>query len=154
MLISQNNNKNKPVLYSITAEFSCNAHYKYDSRLYFRDVENGTEPEDCYLLIKDSGIPHRKIGDIVTIETEIDKRKLCLDCSMIFFSDMCYKDVSLGPNEPTDYLAVPHSGNYFFFERGIPATFEALFILNGKDENCWYGSPLVLFNDYSSGILL
>ena len=150
--IGKETTKNQPVLYSITAEFSCNKQYKYDNK-YIKVAK--IEEEDYCLLLKNSNIPRKMVGDVVTIETGTEKGKLILACSTIFFSDMGCANLSLGSDDPIrTYSIHPHSGNYFFFENEIPATFEALFILNGKKENCWYGSPLVLFNDYSSGILL
>ena len=142
-------NNNVPVLYTITGKFTCDDfHYCDEAFLEAEKVEADNFKQDNQSL--------RTIGRIVVLKTDIGKRKLYLACSTKYFSDMGCERRSKelnGSNEDC-YVIHPHSGNHFFFSGAVDATFEAIFILNGQKDDCLFGSPVALINDFSSELLI
>ncbi len=139
---------NTPILYSFSGKFTCDSFQKYD-KTYF-DMETA---ETDRFIYKYNDYSIKTIGQIVILKTNIDNRKLYLACSTQYFSDM---GASLWSNESNEkcYKISPHSGNYFFFDGTVDATFEAIFILNGQKDGCLFGSPVALFNDFSSSLII
>lgn len=142
-------NNNTPVLYTITGKFACDDfHHCDEAFLEAEKVEADSFKQNNQSL--------KTIGRIVVLKTDIGKRKLYLACSTKYFSDMgcALRSKELNGSNEDCYVIHPHSGNHFFFSGAVDATFEAIFILNGQKEDCLFGSPVALFNDYSSDLII
>ena len=140
---------NTPILYTLTGKFTCDAFHNCD-----KDFLNAEKAEaDNFKHSKDSV---KTIGRIVVLKTNIGDRKLYLACSTKFFSDMggTLRDAESSNTNEDCYVIRPHSGNHFFFSGTIDATFEAIFILNGQKDDCLFGSPVALINDFSSELII
>jgi len=86
--------------------------------------------------------------DYVMLTTKSFGYGISLACSFKYF---CNKnDIIVNEGRSFDReLQIVDSSNYHYFKGIIPATFEAIFILQGKKGKTLYGSPLVLANCYS-----
>jgi hypothetical protein len=70
---------------------------------------------------------------VVTVRSDADGVSLLLDCSLRYFS------------AATDAgKLIVHSGNFGFFQRGMPLTLETVFVLLHRDDGEVFGSPLYL----------
>ena len=136
--------ENKPVLYTFSGKFSCDSFHNCDKGF----LETEKAEADSFQFCDDS---FKTIGNIVVLRTNVGDQKLFLACSTKFFSDMgsSLKHNDLNSLSEDYYVIRPHSGNYFFFNGTIDATFEAIFILNGEKDGCIFGSPIALINDYN-----
>lgn len=142
-------NGNPPVLYTLTGKFTCQTSHNCDKAFLRAEKEEADNFEYSAYSIK-------AIGDIVVLKTNVGDRTLYLACSTKYFSDMgaTLRDVESSNTNEACYVIRPHSGNHFFFSGAVDATFEAFFILNGQKDDCLFGSPVALINDFSSELLI
>jgi hypothetical protein len=70
---------------------------------------------------------------VVTLQSSLDTAALLLDCSLRFFSE----------TDESGRIVI-HSGNYRFFQSGMPLTFETVFLFLNRDGSDVFGSPLFL----------
>lgn len=141
--------KNTPILYTFTGKFTCDAFHNCDKEF----LNSEKAKADNFKLSEDSV---KTIGRIVVLKTNIRDRILYLACSTKYFSDMGSTLRNTEPSKSKDdcYEIMPHSGNHFFFSGIVDATFEAIFILNGQKDDCLFGSPVALINDFSSDLII
>ena len=137
------------MLYTVSGNFNCNCN-RVNNRS-FLDKEKKEADENGTQL----GFA-KTIGEMVYLTTHVGNKNLYLACSYKYFSDMGASRICIGSEfSENDHLKIyPHSGNFFFFNGTVDATFEAIFILNGQKENILFGSPLALINDFSSDLII
>lgn len=141
--------KNDPVLYTVTGKFTCDS-YPTENPTFIKNEKKEADGNGSH------GVFSKTVGRIAYLKTNVGDKELFLACSYKYFSDMGGSRICVGSDySDKDYWEVnAHSGNHFFFEGAIDATFEAFFILNGQKENILFGSPLALINNFSSKLII
>ena len=145
------NKENDPnaVLYWFKGIFKCDCGQNNASK--YTEEE---EKEDSLYRCTRRGF--EAIGRMTLLTTSIGGKKIVLSCSMRNFSDMGGHRIKVGDDfsENDKLEVVPHSGNYHFFYGMMPATFEAIVILNGQEGNTLYGSPIALINCFTPNFII